>query len=42
MSDIGGVTSQRTFHHGETIKIIDGPFNDFNGVIEEVNDEKRN
>jgi transcriptional antiterminator NusG len=23
---------------GETIKIIEGPFNDFNGVIEEVND----
>ncbi|MEP6628797.1 MAG: KOW motif-containing protein, partial [Ginsengibacter sp.] len=26
---------------GETIKIIDGPFNDFNGVIEEVTDEKK-
>ena len=26
---------------GETIKIIEGPFNDFNGVIEEVNDEKK-
>ena len=26
---------------GETIKIIDGPFNTFNGVIEEVNNEKK-
>jgi transcriptional antiterminator NusG len=26
---------------GETVKIIDGPFNDFNGVIEDVNDEKK-
>ena len=26
---------------GETVKIVDGPFNDFNGVIEEVYDEKK-
>jgi transcriptional antiterminator NusG len=26
---------------GETVKIIEGPFNDFNGVIEEVNEEKK-
>jgi transcriptional antiterminator NusG len=26
---------------GESVKIIDGPFNDFNGSIEEVNDEKK-
>lgn len=25
----------------ETVKIIDGPFNDFNGVIEEIYDEKK-
>ena len=28
------------FQHGETVKIIDGPFNTFTGVIEEINNEK--
>ena len=36
-----GVTMSEPFIIGETIKIIEGPFNDFNGVIEEVNDEKK-
>jgi transcriptional antiterminator NusG len=26
---------------GETVKVVDGPFNSFSGVIEEVNDEKK-
>jgi transcriptional antiterminator NusG len=26
---------------GETVKIIDGPFNDFNGTVEEINNEKK-
>lgn len=26
---------------GETVKVIDGPFNGFSGVIEKVNEEKR-
>src|SRR5580704_7765799 len=29
------------FMVGETIKVIDGPFNSFSGSIEEVNDEKK-
>jgi transcriptional antiterminator NusG len=29
------------FIRGDSIKIIDGPFKDFNGAIEEVNDEKK-
>ena len=26
---------------GETVKVVDGPFNGFNGFIEEINEEKR-
>jgi transcription termination/antitermination protein NusG len=40
MNDMGASFSE-PFIVGETIKIIEGPFNDFNGVIEEVNDEKK-
>ncbi len=36
-----GATMSEPFIIGETIKIIEGPFNDFNGVIEEVTDEKK-
>ncbi len=30
-----------TFIVGETVKVTDGPFNGFSGVVEEVNDEKK-
>jgi transcriptional antiterminator NusG len=38
-----GTTSPRSkanFEQGETVKVIDGPFTDFNGTIEEVKPEK--
>ena len=28
------------FEPGEMVRVIDGPFNDFNGVVEEINYEK--
>jgi transcriptional antiterminator NusG len=41
MAESGGISMSEPFIIGETIKIIEGPFNDFNGIIEEVNDEKK-
>ena len=32
--------SQVPFHVGDPIKVIDGPFTDFTGFVEEVNEEK--
>ena len=29
-----------TYQPGEVVRVIDGPFNDFNGVVENVNYEK--
>ena len=29
------------FNLGETVKVIDGPFNGFNGTVEKINEEKR-
>ena len=41
MAEAGGASMSEPFIVGETIRIIEGPFNDFNGVIEDVNDEKK-
>ncbi len=41
MAEAGGASMSEPFIVGETIKIVEGPFNDFNGTIEEVNDEKK-
>jgi transcriptional antiterminator NusG len=32
---------EEPFFVGETVKIIDGPFNEFVGTIQEINDEKK-
>jgi transcriptional antiterminator NusG len=34
-------TQNIPFNIGETIKVVDGPFNGFNGTIEKINEEKR-
>jgi transcriptional antiterminator NusG len=34
-------SDEEHFLVGESVKVVDGPFNDFDGVIEEVNEEKR-
>ncbi len=40
MQEIGESLNE-PFIVGETVKIIDGPFNDFNGLIEEIYEEKK-
>jgi transcription termination/antitermination protein NusG len=36
-----GISYAEPFIMGETVKIVDGPFNDFNGTVEEINHEKK-
>ena len=36
-----GETMNVPYYVGETVKVMDGPFNGFSGVIEEVNEEKK-
>lgn len=41
VQDSGDAPKPKTvFEAGETVRVIDGPFNDFDGVVEEVNYEK--
>jgi transcriptional antiterminator NusG len=34
------ITPKTVFEPGEFVRVVGGPFNDFNGVVEEVNYEK--
>jgi transcriptional antiterminator NusG len=34
-------TQNIPFTVGETVKVVDGPFNGFNGTVEKINEEKR-
>jgi transcriptional antiterminator NusG len=36
-----GISYADPYIIGETVKIVDGPFNDFNGTVEEINAEKK-
>jgi transcription antitermination factor NusG len=36
-----GAASSVTYYVGEPVKVMDGPFNGFSGVIEEVNEDKK-
>jgi transcription termination/antitermination protein NusG len=36
-----GEANHNPYHIGEGVKVIDGPFNGFNGVIEEINEDKK-
>jgi transcriptional antiterminator NusG len=38
---VNGDNQNIPFNIGETIKVVDGPFNGFNGIIEKINEEKR-
>lgn len=40
-SELAGDKLETSFTKGETIKVIDGPFNGFDGTVEEIFDERK-
>ncbi|MCC7430730.1 transcription termination/antitermination factor NusG [bacterium] len=38
---VRGETVEVPFRLGDAVKVVDGPFNDFSGNVEEINEEKR-
>ncbi len=41
MATDGEPVLDHNYKVGDTVKVVDGPFNDFTGVLQEINDEKK-